>query len=73
MGWLASLTLDEEGRRDLSIPRVVCEYESVFSDELSGLAPHRDVDFFIELYPGTSHISMTPHKMTPFELQEFKV
>ena len=73
MGWLASLTLEDEERLDLSLPRVVYEYEDVFLDELSGLPPHKDVDFFIELYPGTSPISMTPHRMAPIELQEFKV
>ena len=30
MGWLAGLTLEDEVRRDLSLPRVVCEYEDVF-------------------------------------------
>ena len=30
IGWLASLTLEDEVRRDLSLPRVVCEYENVF-------------------------------------------
>ena len=73
MGWLASLTLEDEGRRDLSLPRVVCEYEDVFSDEPHGLPLHRDVDFIIELHPGTSPISMTPHRMAPVELQELKV
>ena len=73
MGWLASLTLEDEGRRDLSLPRVVCEYEDVFPNELPGLPLHRDVDFVIELHPDTSPISMTPHRMTPVELQEFKV
>ena len=68
MGWLARLTLENEGRRDLSLPRVVCEYEDVFSDELLGLPPHRDVEFVIELLPGTSPISMTPHRMAPVEL-----
>ena len=47
--------------------------EDVFPDELPGLPPHRDVDFVIELHPGTSSISMTPHKMAPVELQELKV
>ena len=37
MGWLVSLTLENEVRQDLSLPRVVCEYEDVFRDELSGL------------------------------------
>ena len=57
----------------MSLPRVVCKYEDVFPDELSGLPPHRDVDFFIELHPNTSPISMTPHRMTPVELHELKV
>ena len=32
-----------------------------------------DVDFVIELHPGTSLISMTPYKMALNELQELKV
>ena len=63
MGWLASLTLKNERRQDLGLPQLVCEYEDVFSDELSGLPPHKDVDFVIELHPSTSPISMTPHRM----------
>ena len=35
--WLASLTLEEEVRPDLDLPRVVCEYEDIFPDELPGL------------------------------------
>ena len=72
-GWLASLTLENEVRPDLDPPRVVCEYEDVFLDELPGLPPQRVVDFGIELHPGTSPISMTPHRMAPVELQELKV
>ena len=67
MGWLASLTLEDEGRHDLGLPHVVYEYEDVFPNELPGLPPHKDVDFVIELHPGTSPISMTPHRMTPVE------
>ena len=63
MGWLASLTLEDEARQDLSLPRVVCKYEDVF----------RDVDFTIEFHPGTLPISMTPHRMVLVELQELKV
>ena len=73
MGWLESLTLEDEVRQDLGLPWVVCEYEDVFLDELSGLPPYRDVDFTIELHLGTSPISMTLHRMTPVELQELKV
>ena len=66
--WLASLTLEDEERLDLDLPRVVCEYVDVFPDELPGLPPQRVVDFGIELHPGTLPISMTPHRMAPIEL-----
>ena len=71
-GWLASLTLEDEVRPDLDLPRVVCEYEDVFLDEIPGPPPQRVVDFGIELHPSTSPISMTPHRMAPVELQELR-
>ena len=40
----------------LDIP-VVCEFLDVFPDELPGLPPDRDVEFKIELLPGTAPIS----------------
>ena len=52
---------------------MVCEYEDVFLENLPGLPLYKDVDFTIELHPGTSPISMTPHIMAPVELQELKV
>ena len=67
-GWLASLTLEDEERPDLDLPRVVCEYVDDFPDELPRLPPQRVVDFGIELHPDNSPISMTPHRMAPVEL-----
>ena len=64
--------VEDGGRQDLGLPRVVCEYEDVFPDKLSGLPPYKGVDFVIELHTGTSPISMTPHRMAPVELQELK-
>ena len=72
-GWLASLTLEDEVRHDLDLPRVICEYEDVFPDQLSGLPLYRDVDFIIELHSGTSPISITSHRIAPVELQELTV
>ena len=60
-------------RPDLDLSRLVCEYEDVFPDELPGLPLQRVVNFGIELHPGTSPISMTPHRMAPVELQELRV
>ena len=52
---------------------MVYEYEDVFLDKLPGLPSHRDMDFVIKLHPGTSPISMTPHRMASVELHELKV
>ena len=73
MGWLVSITLEDEVRQKLNLSRVVCKYEDVFPDELPGLPPRRGMDFIIELHPVTSPIYMTPHRMAPVELQELKV
>ena len=72
-GWLASLTLEDEERPNLDLPRVVCEYVDVFPDELPGLPPKRVVNLSIELHSGASPISMTPHRMALVELQELRV
>ena len=68
MGWLISLTLEDEVRSDLGMPQVVYEYEDVFSDELPGLPLQRDVDFCIVLHLGMFPISMTPYRMALVEL-----
>ena len=39
MGCLASLTLEDEARQELGLPRLVFEYEDVFLDELIELPP----------------------------------
>jgi hypothetical protein len=44
----------------------------VFSDELPGLPPDRDVEFAIELIPGITPISRRPYQMSPNELAELK-
>jgi hypothetical protein len=51
---------------------VVCEYPDVFPNELPGMPPDRDIEFAIELQPGTAPISMRPYRMPPTELAELK-
>jgi hypothetical protein len=51
---------------------VVCEYPDVFPDELPGMPPDRDIEFAIELQPGTAPISKRPYRMPPTELAELK-
>jgi hypothetical protein len=50
----------------------VCEYPDVFPDDLPGMPPDKDVEFVIELQPGTAPISKRPYRMPPKELAELK-
>ena len=72
-GYLAHI-INREGAKELSLTDVpvVREFEDVFPDELPGLAPEREVEFSIELAPGTAPLSKAPYKMAPAELQELK-
>jgi hypothetical protein len=51
---------------------VVCEYPDFFPDELPRMPLDRDVEFVIELQPGTAPISKRPYRMPPKELAELK-
>jgi hypothetical protein len=51
---------------------VVCDYPDVFPDELPGMPPDRDIEFAIELQPGTAPIYKRPYRMPPAELAELK-
>jgi hypothetical protein len=52
---------------------VVSEFPDVFLDDLPGLPSDRDVEFKIELLPGTAPISRRSYRMPPNELAELKV
>jgi hypothetical protein len=52
---------------------VVCEFPNVFLEDLPGLPPERDVEFVIELKPGTTPISRRSYRMPPNELAELKI
>jgi hypothetical protein len=52
---------------------VVCEFLDVFPEDLPGLPTKRDVEFVIELKPGTALISRRSYRMPPNELAELKI
>jgi hypothetical protein len=51
---------------------VVNEYPDVFPEELLGMPPDRDIEFVIDLIPGTSPIAKRPYRMAASELTELK-
>jgi hypothetical protein len=52
---------------------IVCEYPDVFPDNLPRMPPDRDIEFIIELQPGTAPISKKSYRMPPNELAELKI
>jgi hypothetical protein len=51
---------------------VVNGFLDVFREELPGTLPDRDIEFVIELKPGTAPIYKTPNRMATPELAELK-
>ncbi|WVZ48598.1 hypothetical protein U9M48_000019 [Paspalum notatum var. saurae] len=52
--------------------RVVCEYPDVFPEELPGMPPDREVEFLIELLPGTAPIAKRQYRVAPKEQELIK-
>ncbi|WVZ68334.1 hypothetical protein U9M48_017290 [Paspalum notatum var. saurae] len=52
--------------------RVVSEFPDVFPDSLPGMPPERDIEFSIELVPGTAPIYKKAYRISGVELLEVK-
>ena len=61
--------MEVEEREETSVIPVVHEFEDVF---LAGLPPSREVEFSIDLVPGTGPVLMAPYRMALAELVELK-
>ena len=72
-GYLAHVMLNDVAPSSVEKVRVIRHFPDVFPDDLPGLSPDRDVEFTIDLLPGTNPISLTPYRMAPAELRELKV
>jgi hypothetical protein len=60
-----------EASQGFEVP-VVIEFPDVLPEELPGMPPNRDIEFVIELKPGTTPIYKTPYRMATPELAELK-
>jgi hypothetical protein len=70
--YINSCAYPVEGIKLEDIP-IVCEYPDIFSDNLLEMPPDRDIEFVIELQPGTAPISKRPYRMPPNQLAELKI
>ncbi|XP_074373980.1 uncharacterized protein LOC141714356 [Apium graveolens] len=61
--------VDEESLKIEDIP-IVKEFPDVFPNELPELPPDREIEFTINLAPGTEPVLKTPYRMAPIEMKE---
>ncbi|KAL8103666.1 hypothetical protein AgCh_028023 [Apium graveolens] len=61
--------IEKEFLRIEEIP-VVRDFPDVFLDELPGLPSDREIEFMIDLAPGTEPVSKAPYRMAPVEMKE---
>ena len=65
-------SLKESSEKRVGELPVVQEFPEVFPDDITELPPEREVEFAIDLVPGTSHISIAPYRMSASELGDLK-
>nr|GEX52844.1 putative reverse transcriptase domain-containing protein [Tanacetum cinerariifolium] len=58
---------DEKRLENISVVR---EFPYVLPEELNGLPPVRQVEFQINLIPGTAPVAREPYRLAPLEMQE---
>ncbi|GKF15247.1 putative reverse transcriptase domain-containing protein [Tanacetum coccineum] len=58
---------DEKRLEDIPVVR---EFPEVFPEDLPGLPPVRQVEFQIDLIPGSTPIARAPYRLAPSEMQE---
>nr|CAD1832752.1 unnamed protein product [Ananas comosus var. bracteatus] len=73
VAYLATVVLrgEDDAPKIEDIP-VVREFGDVFPAELPGMPPDREIEFVVDLVPGTTPISKAPYRMAPAELKELK-
>ena len=71
-GYLAYVV--ETGKEGTLVDEIpdVREFPDVFLDDIAGLPLDREVEFTIDLIPGTELISIPPYRLAPAELRELK-
>ncbi|KAI3811354.1 hypothetical protein L1987_21075 [Smallanthus sonchifolius] len=70
LAYIVSITIDTKKKiEDVS---VVAKFLDVFPDKLPRIPPEREVEFRINLVPGTAPISKSPYILAPTEIAELK-
>ncbi|XP_028110954.1 uncharacterized protein LOC114309421 [Camellia sinensis] len=72
-GYLCSVLEGQVVNGTVDMIPIVCEFLDIFPEELPGQLIDREIEFTIEVAPGTQPISKTPYRMSPVEMKELKM
>ncbi|XP_028065628.1 uncharacterized protein LOC114268628 [Camellia sinensis] len=72
-GYLCSVLEEQVVNGNTDMIPVVCEFPDVFPKELPGQLIDREIEFTIDVTPGTQPISKTPYRMSPAKMKELKI
>ncbi|GJT32251.1 putative reverse transcriptase domain-containing protein [Tanacetum coccineum] len=62
---------DKSEKKRLEDVPIVRDFPEVFPEDLPGLPPTRQVDFQIDLVPGSAPVAWAPYRLEPSEMKEF--
>ncbi|GJW53879.1 putative reverse transcriptase domain-containing protein [Tanacetum coccineum] len=68
--FLAQVNQKELKEKLLGEVPVIRDSPEVFPEELPGLLPPRQVEFYIDLIPGDAHMAHAPYRLAPSEMKE---
>ncbi|GJR30418.1 hypothetical protein Tco_1106650 [Tanacetum coccineum] len=63
-------TEDKSEEKRLEDVPIIQDFLEVFPEDLPGLPPARQVEFQIDLVPGSALVARAPYRLAPFEMQE---
>ncbi|XP_028108307.1 uncharacterized protein LOC114307123 [Camellia sinensis] len=72
-GYLCGVLAMSSDSTSVELIPVVCDFPNVFPNDLPGKLIDREIEFTIDIVPGTQPISKTPYRMSTSELKELKV
>ncbi|GKE30436.1 putative reverse transcriptase domain-containing protein [Tanacetum coccineum] len=71
--FLAHVTKSKLKEKRMEDVHVIRDYPEVFSEELPGLPPPRQVEFRIDLVPGAAPVARAPYRLALSEMKELSV
>ncbi|XP_076942468.1 uncharacterized protein LOC143612346 [Bidens hawaiensis] len=73
-GYLAFMVCvtEEPKEKKLENVPIISKFPDVFLEELPGIPPERDVEFRVDLMPGTAPIAKSLYRLAPTEMKELK-